>query len=171
MSRDLADRRARVLRLAAYRKITESRRFPEALRLGEIRRQAEHEFYSWTGRPVAWPWPDIAAQFRQNSPDRFDLAIWHGNTLCGLAIGKPSQSRRHLTVEFIEGNPAPGHPMKGLVIPVALAAADEYAALLGCKYVRLSNPAPALIPLYDSMGFRLATAAGETEYYERSTGL
>jgi hypothetical protein len=32
---------------------------------------------AWQNRRVAWPWHDMAADFRRNHTGRFELAIWH----------------------------------------------------------------------------------------------
>ncbi len=42
----------------------------------------------WVDRRVAWPWHRMADDFRRGHPDRFELAIWCQNVLCGLALGR-----------------------------------------------------------------------------------
>ncbi len=114
-----------------------------------------------------WPWAGLVEHRRRNHPDRFELAIWHGGTLCGLALGKAAPSRAHLSVDYLEANPSPAHPLKGRIVRIALDAADHYGALTGCRRLRLAEPDPALIPRYEAMGFTLVRPARGKPYLER----
>ncbi|WP_144426373.1 hypothetical protein [Methylobacterium sp. ARG-1] len=64
------------------------------------------------GRPVDWDWAALSARFQNNHPKCFNAAIWHDETLCGLAIGAVNRDR-FVAVDFLEGNPDPTHPLKG----------------------------------------------------------
>jgi len=103
---------------------------------------------SWADRRVAWPWPSMAADFRRGHPDRFELAIWCQDVLCGLALGRPSPGPSHLGLYFMEGNPDSTHPLCKQVTAVTLTAMNAYAAALGKLELRLVNPFPQLIPFY-----------------------
>jgi hypothetical protein len=76
-------------------------------------------------------------------PSFFDLAVWqridHDHVLQGLAVGKPSDGKTHLTLNWIERSFAPTYLKAGILLPV-LACAEEYARLLGCKRVLIKNP-------------------------------
>lgn len=77
-----------------------------------IEYSALEQTLDWDDRLYQWSWFDLKRKFR-NVPARFELSIGvHGN-VCGLAIGKPSRGRRHLSVYFLEGNPDKQHPLKG----------------------------------------------------------
>jgi hypothetical protein len=75
-----------------------------------------HALFAWRTRWPAhqgldrdmgrWDWEMLAASYHRR-PSAFHLAIWSGNELCGLAVGRPSRSRRRLTVEYMEGSPNP----------------------------------------------------------------
>lgn len=106
----------------------------------------------WENRCYFWNWIDLKRRFR-NIPARFELSISVQGEVCGLAIGKPSRGRRHLSVYFIEGNPDPQHPLKGRVLPILLEAAFLYAQALGCSFVRLIQPVEQLHALYRRHGF------------------
>lgn len=103
-----------------------------------------------------FPWSDIFQQVRR-TPRRFDIAIWDGQALCGMACGMVSRGRMHLTVKWLERFrtdcmfESPG--LKGFVAELALTAADHYAAILGCDAVRLKNPLSGTEKLYDALGF------------------
>lgn len=107
------------------------------------------------GRPVDWDWAALSARFQNNHPKCFNAAIWHDETLCGLAIGAVNRDR-FVAVDFLEGNPDPRHPLKGQVIEITLNMAEAYRRLIGVPELRLHHVDPDLISLYEMLGFALA---------------
>ncbi len=99
---------------------------------------------------------------RKNEPDRFEAAVWSGDTLCGLAIGWTR--KEFCRVDYLEGSPAPDHPLRGRVTVIVSGAAVAYATALGRGEVRLVNPLPAVVPHYVALGFTLANPKGEAPY-------
>lgn len=75
-------------------------------------------------------------------PSYFDLAIWQNvdgeEVLQALALGKPSNAKTVLTLNWIERSFAPYH-LRGALLPI-LACAQEYAKLLGARQVLIKNP-------------------------------
>jgi len=77
----------------------------------------------------------------------FNLAVWQHYTeddvekriLQGLALGKPSRAKTHLTVNWVERSFAPSYFRGGVLLPV-LACAEEYGKLLGCERVLVKDP-------------------------------
>ncbi|MBO4227569.1 hypothetical protein [Bradyrhizobium neotropicale] len=97
-----------------------------------------------------FPWRRIMGQTRPYYR-RFELALWHGGNLYGLAVGRASRGPDNVTIHFLEragGN----NPFAGYFAQIALDAADRYAKLIGRQRVKLKNPASGLIPTWD---FRL----------------
>jgi len=175
VSRAAAERRYRELRALAYRDAEEALAGAGiAAELRAVDAAALDAFAAgWTGHPtrrMAWPWPAMAEHWRRSFPERFELAVWWGGTLCALALGKPSAGTSHLGAHFMEGSPDPAHPLKGRVIAVTLAALDSYAVLLGKAELRLVEPLPALVPLYCGplLGFELVRPRGQAPYCRRS---
>lgn len=126
----------------------------------------------WRGHPtrrVAWPWSDMAADWRRACPERFELAVWSGGQLCALALGRPAPSARHLALHYQEGSPNPAHPLRGRVTAVVLIAAEAYALVLGKTELRLVEPLPALVSYYCSpaLGFHLVSPPGAPPYCTR----
>ena len=119
------------------------------------------------GRSVAWPWPDMAADFRRKFPERFEAAIWSGDILCGLSIGKPSHSQEIVTIRFIEGNPAPHHPLKGTIHIASIEVGLAYGLAIGATLLRIDDPHPETLRLYTGLGFRLETPRGRSAYCEK----
>jgi hypothetical protein len=131
------------------------------------------EFAKWQGRSVTWPWPEMVNTWRRGRPERFDLAVWSGSTLCGLALGRPSPGPSHLSLYYLEGNPDPAHLLQFKVARVVIAALRAYAIVLGKAEMRLVEPLPEAIPFYCSpmMGFELVTPHRQAQYCRRSTSL
>jgi hypothetical protein len=110
---------------------------------------------SFRGGDGGWDWH--SERFGcENAPARFEVAVWSGDALCGLGIGKPSKASTFLSVNLLEGSPVPDHPLKGAIRYCVVEAALAYAEGLGCQELRLIQPLPGAIRLYADMGFSLA---------------
>lgn len=92
-------------------------------------------------RRVQWPWVNLVNSFRRDAA-RLELAVWHGDTLCGLALGRPSASRAHGSLHYVEGAPDSGHPLKGQVLGIVLTVLQRYSIVLGAEEMRIDNPLP-----------------------------
>jgi len=117
-----------------------------------IEYSALEQTLDWENRRYQWSWFDLKRKFR-NIPARFELSVIAQGKVCGLAIGKPSRGRRHLSVYFLEGHPDKLHPLKGQILPIILEAAALYAVALGCSYLRLIKPVDGLHARYQRHGF------------------
>lgn len=84
-----------------------------------------------------------------------DLAIWHGQKLCGLCYSTPRKSAICIKIILLQGHPDRSHPLRGLVAPMALLVTDTYARMLGCKEIEIQDPGQNVIPYYQSLGFSL----------------
>ena len=120
----------------------------------------------WEDRRFQWNWFDLKRRFR-NIPARLELSIDVQSVVCGLAIGKPSRGRRHLSVYFFEGNPDKSHPLKRQVLPVLVESSLLYGQALGCAYLRLVNPVSDLHDRYRALGFQFGKESGGRIYCER----
>lgn len=82
---------------------------------------------------LAYSWEKLYYKF-SHRPAYFDLAIWQivkgKRVLQGLALGKPSNARTRLAINWVERSFAPTYLRAGILLPV-LACAEEYAKLLG----------------------------------------
>ena len=122
----------------------------------------------WAGhlaRAVAWPWDAMLTDYRRHHPSRLELAVWSGDALCGLAIGRTG--RAYCSIEYLEGSPSAEHPLKKQVIPAALTALLAYATVLGRGEMRLVEPFAPLVPAYEARGFLLVEPRGERPYCVR----
>lgn len=103
-----------------------------------------------------WDWRATMNARRPKRHRRFDVAIWSGLHLCGLAFGAPSLRRQNLTIRALQGSPIAGHPLKGKMLDIIHELAAMYGTALGCQELRFSKPLPGMIPRYEALGFVLA---------------
>ena len=85
--------------------------------------------------------------------DQFEVAVWCGPALCGLGVGALRYG--NLEIDNLEGSPDFRHPLKGAVRYAVIEAARAYAVALGASELRLNHPRPALLTIYEEMGFTL----------------
>jgi hypothetical protein len=132
--------------------------------IDEAALQAWHE--QWkprADRPGGWDWRDQRRRLA-STVSRFEVAIWSGPLLGGLAIGKPSKGPSHLSVQLLEGNPAEAHPLKGLVAECVGEAGISYARLLAKAQLRLLRPLPGALPTYRRLGFKVEPGSTAPPY-------
>lgn len=89
-------------------------------------------------RHVQWDW-HFANSYVYRHPKAFDLAIWVGNTLCSLALGRPSYAGTFMRLDFVEK--APGNcPFSSEMVPITLLAYETYAKRIGANQFRIIDP-------------------------------
>jgi hypothetical protein len=106
----------------------------------------------WRGRSP-WDWRRIDTRYKTLLDDRFEVAVWSGTVLCGLAAGGPRHG--HMEVDLMEGSPDNQHPLKGAVRYAVVETARAYTLALGHAELRLNQPASGLLTKYQLMGFTL----------------
>lgn len=117
------------------------------------------------GGPVGFSWDLLAVHFRKR-PKRFEVALWGGSTLCALAVGLPSRGEDNLTLHFLERYWGT-NPISGYIAPIVIDAADNYAAILGKRSLKIKNPVRGAVHIYETLGFELATSGIVHSYYAR----
>ena len=132
---------------------------------------------TWGGRVHepgigGWDWPGLLERLPRRAAI-LPLAIWYGPDLCGLALGHASRHRaagvRHtITLTYAERRPEPPQvPLRGLVIPLAVAVARNYGLALGATRLRLRYPDRNLLWYYQLLGFEVAWEGGKPVYCEQ----
>lgn len=106
---------------------------------------------------------DVGLRRKDAAP--FHVAVWHGETLCGLGLGRKRGNR--VDLELMEGSPDPNHPLKHLIRFCVDEAALTFAQDAGAKILRLVDPLPGALPLYEAMGFRVVHNRAGDLYCER----
>lgn len=109
---------------------------------------------SWRGsakRRVDWDWIDGYFSFKFRYSKRFELAVWHKNSLISLTLGRPTYNGTALRLDFIEANP--DNPGDIRVFPVVLFAMMVYAEALGAAELRVMKPINEEVKkYYESVG-------------------
>jgi hypothetical protein len=118
-----------------------------------------------------WNWDRILRRAWRR-PSAFHVAVWSGGQLCGLGVGRLSKRRlvgvRHtISVHFIESAHDSRHPLRRRVAPLVISAAEAYGGLVGASRIRLVEPLPGIVPMYEGFGFTVAWKAGQPVYCER----
>lgn len=114
----------------------------QQLALSKIDQKALNDATLWSDndhREVDWDWKFGHRIYSYRYPKRFELAIWHNNTLCSLTIGRPSYHGSRIRLDFTERMPE-NCPTKGYTMQIVILAAEAYARLIGAKEVRLMHP-------------------------------
>ena len=102
-------------------------------------------------------------------PAAFNVAIWYGERLAGVGRGgyKKECSRGFLSVHLREGDPDPGHPLKGKIGPIIHETASAQARAFGVDKVFYIGPfSPGAIKVHEAMGFKkqvVETRGGERQ--------
>lgn len=118
-----------------------------------------------------WDWePLMRRAWKQ--PSAFHLAIWSGEVLCGLAVGRASRQRSDgvrdaILVDYVESAPDLQHPLRRKVAFLATSAADAYGRVLGAEWLRLIDPLPGALRLYSELGFEVVRDENRVLYCER----
>ena len=89
-------------------------------------------------RKVDWEWVEGYSSFKFRHPKRFEMALWHNNTLASLSLGRPTYQGTKPRLYFIEGNP--DKPSNVKVFEPTFLAMVGYAQALGAKELRIMNP-------------------------------
>ncbi|MBU1393886.1 MAG: hypothetical protein KJ856_10205 [Gammaproteobacteria bacterium] len=98
-------------------------------------------------------WRTTTDRYKRDHPTRLELAIWYDDTLCGLMLGKPSEGRLVVKINFIEG--AFENPLKGMILPIATQCAELFASFIGAPWVGIQDPLDGVRWRYEELGFTL----------------
>lgn len=112
-----------------------------------------------------WDWESWSTYYKEKYPKRFDIAIWFGNTLCGLALGKMSEKNIHVKLEVLEGSTNSTHPLKGRVAYISLTALEMFGYALNAKEARIIDPVHAAITSYTNLGYNLMSSTKNYPQY------
>lgn len=113
-------------------------------------------------------WREIDTHFKRDT-DRFEVAVWSGEELCGLASGRSSNGPDNVTIHFLE-RMRPDNPLKGRIALLVTETADRYAKIQQKQRVKIKDPLADAIVVYETLRFVLAEPLGQTTYYARLVG-
>lgn len=104
-----------------------------------------------------------------NDSAAFNVAVWYGERLAGVGRGgyKDECARGFLSVHLREGDPDPGHPLKGKIGPIIHEAASSQAHAFGVNKIFYIGPfSPGAVKVHEAMGFKkqmVETRPGERQ--------
>jgi hypothetical protein len=118
-----------------------------------------------------WNWEELRASY-QNEPKRLEVAIWAGDQLCGLILGRMSTGRNFVSIEYVEGYDGE-HPFGGKILGYAdiagIAFADQVSGRVeqepgnwAARKVRIVNPAEGLVEKYRELGYEIVPGSVPT---------
>jgi hypothetical protein len=96
-------------------------------------------------REIGWSWGDACRHYRRNHMARIELAIWNGDELCGLMLGKASEGRLVVKVNYLQGSTLPTHALRGWITDIATRCAELFARAIDADWVAIQEPAVGLI--------------------------
>ncbi|WP_367616746.1 hypothetical protein [Pseudomonas farris] len=82
-----------------------------------------------------------------------DIAIWFDEELCGLCFANPNNSRRRIRIVRLEGRPREVHPLKNRIAPLAILVIEQYAQMIGGRFIEVQEPLEGAISIYQQLGF------------------
>jgi len=123
----------------------------EAVRFELITAAAITACLPWLDAAI-YPWESVP-NWKCKDPKGLDLAIWSGQKLCGLCYATPRKSTICIKIVLLQSHPDRSHPLRGLIAPMALLAADTYARIIGCNEIEIQEPDPNVVPYYQKLGF------------------
>lgn len=123
------------------------------IRFEPITDQALEASYLWGDEAELYPWEEVP-KWKADDYKGFDISLWFGIELCGMAYATPKQSKLSIKVVLLEGKPDRTHPLKGFVASLVLEAIDNYAGLLELEEIEIENPAAGAVPWYQELGFQ-----------------
>ncbi|WFU49129.1 hypothetical protein [Sinorhizobium terangae] len=121
---------------------------------------------NWEGhadRIYDWDWIREMAGWR-TTYRRTDAAIWSNGQLCGLLVGCASKGREFLRIDLLEGSPDVSHALKARVAYCAAEIGMAFGWIFACQNLIFYRPVTAAIPIYEDLGFRLATTKSNMPY-------
>jgi len=111
-------------------------------------------------RKVDWDWIDGHREYSFRYPKRFEMAVWHGNTLASLNLGRPTHNGTRMRLDFVEAR-ATSNPLKGRIVPIVLSAIELYARYIGASEARIIDPINEnLEQYYSRFGYTLIKQKG-----------
>lgn len=177
-----AEARYRAIRVDVYRVAEKELKEITGLDISftGITDEIAQEAFNWkyphqkTGFTPGWSWVAEAKKFRRR-PRRVEAAIWvtvdKEKILCGLVLGRISNSRVMATIHFLEGNPEMVTPLSGKVAQVAIRYLELQAVALNCTVIGIANPLPDLVSFYGDLGFSKSITKGtKVKRLERGLG-
>ncbi|MCO8312758.1 hypothetical protein [Pseudomonas mandelii] len=128
---------------------------PTALNLSRVRfdainAQSLNAFELWDDPHFSW---GEVVEWKAREPLALDLSIWFDEELCGLCFANPNNSRQRIRIVRLEGCPRGVHPLKNRIAPLAILVIEQYAQIIGSRFIEVQEPLEGAISIYQQLGF------------------
>jgi hypothetical protein len=120
------------------------------VRFEAITVQALKVWEFWKDPHFAW---NEVIGWKASEPLALDLAIWFDEELCGLCFAIPNNSRQRIRIVRLEGRPGEDHPLKKRIAPLAILVVEQYAKIIGSRFIEVQEPLKGAISIYQQFGF------------------
>lgn len=125
--------------------------------LTEITEDAIRSQEEWdipVNRQIGWDWRQVRDRYRRDHMARVELAVWHGEELCGLMIGKASDGKLVVKINYIQGGELE-NPLTGFIVPIASRCAELFAVAIEADWIGIQDPIDDddLLNYYRELGF------------------
>lgn len=141
-----------------------------ALRLTPINSVALSALTGWPDRKRnppngGWDWGSWTDYFKTRHKKYFDVAIWNGTKLCGLALGRLSLRNVKVRLEIMEGSTEKNHPLKGQIAYIGLTAIEAFGYAVGAEESLIIDPVPGAVASYRAYGYELKSGNKQNGQY------
>lgn len=128
---------------------------PTAFDLSKVRfepidRRALNASVLWEDPHFSW---NEVGGWKAREPLALDIAIWFDDELCGMCFANPNNSRLRMRIVRLEGRPKEAHPLRNRIATLALIAIEQYAQLIGCRFLEVQEPQVGAVSIYQQLGF------------------
>ncbi|CAG8865232.1 hypothetical protein PS726_04964 [Pseudomonas fluorescens] len=128
---------------------------PTAFDLSKVRfepidTRALNAFVLWEDPHFSW---NEVVGWKAREPLALDIAIWFDDELCGMCFANPNNSRLRMRIVRLEGRPKEAHPLRNRIATLALIAIEQYAQLIGCRFLEVQEPLVGAVSIYQQLGF------------------
>lgn len=120
------------------------------VRFEAINAQALNAFELWDDPHFSW---GEVVGWKAREPLALDFAIWFDGELCGLCFANPNNSRQRIRIVRLEGSPKGVHPLKNRIAPLAILVIEQYAQIIGSRFIEVQEPLEGAISIYQQLGF------------------
>ncbi|MGG7554935.1 hypothetical protein [Pseudomonas sp. ES3] len=120
------------------------------VRFEAISAQALNAFERWDDPHFSW---GEVVRWKAREPLALDLAIWFDEVLCGLCFANPNNSRQRIRIVRLEGCPGGVHALKNRIAPLAILVIEQYAQIIGSRFIEVQEPLEGAISIDQQLGF------------------
>lgn len=101
-------------------------------------------------------WNEVMG-WKAKEPLSLDIAIWFEDELCGLCFANPNNSRQRIRIVRLEGRPREAHPLKTRIASLAVLVIEQYARIIGSRFIEVQEPLEGAISIYKCLNFDFDT--------------